>query len=350
MTRELSSKDYSPGIRWDRRCLRLLDQRYLPRELKYVECSTAVQVASAIRDMVIRGAPAIGIAAAYAVALGVRQHAELPTELRLRALARDLDTLRKARPTAVNLAWALDRLQPLAESGKPFPELAAAAERIHYMDVVANQQMAQLGSELIGAESRLLTHCNTGPLATGGIGTAFGVVTAAWRQKKVAEVRFTETRPWAQGARLTAWEFSREDVPAILMTDLAAAGLTLSGGVDWLIVGADRIAANGDVINKIGTAPLAALTAQSGGRVMVVAPWSTVDLSLATGEEVAIEVRDGEELWRPLGIDVAPDGIKVSNPVFDVTPAKFVDVIVTQRGINYPSRGERLTALDDSGE
>lgn len=345
MTREFTSKNYSPGIQWDRRCLRLLDQRRLPREVNYVECTTAIDVASAIRDMVIRGAPAIGIAAAYAVALGVRQHAELPTELRLRALERDLDTLRRARPTAVNLAWALDRLQPLAKAGKPFPELAAAAEQIHHMDVVANQKMAQLGSHLINPNSCLLTHCNTGPLATGGIGTAFGVIAESWRQRKAAEVRFTETRPWVQGARLTAWEFSRENVPAILMTDLAAAGWALSGGVDWLIVGADRIASNGDVINKIGTAPLAALTAGNGGRVMVVAPWSTVDLSLESGKDVEIEVRDTGELWRSLGIDGAPDGIKTANPVFDVTPAKDIEVIVTQRGLIYPSRGDQLATF-----
>lgn len=338
--------DCSPAIRWNRQHLQLLDQRRLPQEVRYVTCTTAGEVASAIRDMVVRGAPAIGVVAAYAVALSACQHAELPGEMRLRAVAADLEALGRARPTAVNLAWALGRLRPLAERGATFAELAAAAEAIHEEDIAVNRTLARLGAEHIGPEATVLTHCNTGPLATGGIGTALGVVTAAWKAGKVRRVFFTETRPWMQGARLTAWELSAVGIPATLMVDSAAGGRAAAGEVDWFIVGADRIAANGDVVNKVGTAALASLTRLGGGRVMVVAPFSTVDLSLANGAEVPIERRPGQEIWAATGAEDVPSGITIENRVFDITPASAVDLLVTERGVIAPARDESPMALE----
>lgn len=338
----------SPAIRWDGGRLCLLDQRVLPAHSRHVECTRAGEVAAAIRDMVVRGAPAIGIAAAYGAALAVRQHAGLPEPARREALEAELEALAAARPTAVNLGWALARLRPLIEHGAGFEEVAAAAEALHEEDIAANRMLARLGASQLGPASRVLTHCNTGPLATGGVGTALGVIVSAWRAGKLREVRFTETRPWMQGARLTAWELADAGVPATLMTESAAGGLAAQGEIDWLIVGADRIAANGDVVNKVGTAPLAELTRLGGGRVMVVAPFSTVDLTLAGGSEVTIEQRTGEEVWCATQAAEVPAGIAIANPAFDVTPAQRVDCLVTERGLISPSKGEfpgRLEAL-----
>ncbi len=326
----------SPAIQWNRERLRLLDQRLLPAETRYVYCITANEVADAIRSMVVRGAPAIGIAASYGVALAVRQHGRHSDALKI-----DLETLANARPTAVNLAWALNRLRPLVDEGADFESVAAAAEAIHAEDIETNRTLARLGSECLESGARVLTHCNTGPLATGGIGTALGVVVAAWGEGRVTSVHFTETRPWMQGARLTAWELSQAGVPATLVTESAAGGLALSGAFDWLIVGADRVAANGDVVNKVGTAPLAALIRDGGGRVMVVAPFSTVDLSLASGAGVPIEQRSGDEVWRAAGDGELPVGIGIDNPAFDVTPASQVDFLVTEQGVISPARGAR---------
>lgn len=343
-----SAKERSPAIRWTGRRLELLDQRRLPDETTYVTCCTAADVASAISAMVVRGAPAIGIAAAYGVALSARRMAELPLELRPSAIEADFKMLAEARPTAVNLAWALARLRPLAEEGAGFSVMAAAAEEIHAEDVATNRTLAVLGSQIIGTDARLLTHCNTGPLATGGIGTAFGVIAAVWRAGHAKDIYFTETRPWLQGARLSAWEFARLEISATLMTDLAAAGLALSGGIDWLVVGADRIAANGDTVNKVGTAVLAAATRRGGGQVMVVAPYATVDPALASGAEVPIETRQGDELWRAAARGQPPPGIEIANPVFDVTCARSIDLIVTERGSVSPMRGETPMALKDA--
>jgi len=257
--------------------------------------------------------------------------------------------LANARPTAVNLVWALNRLRPLVDEGADFEFVAAAAEAIHAEDIETNRRLAQLGSEHLKTGARVLTHCNTGPLATGGIGTALGVIVTAWNEDRVTSVHFTETRPWMQGARLTAWELSQAGVPATLVTESAAGGLALSGAFDWLIVGADRVAANGDVVNKVGTAPLAALTHEGGGRVMVVAPFSTVDLDLASGAEVPIEQRAIEEVWRAAGAGQLPDGIAIDNPAFDVTPASQVDFLVTEQGVISPARGERPGVSKNGG-
>lgn len=334
----------SPAIQWDRERLRLLDQRLLPTETRYVDCVTANEVADAIRRMIVRGAPAIGIAAAYGVALAVRLHGRRSDALKI-----DFETLANARPTAVNLGWALERLRPLVEQGADFESVAAAAEAIHAEDIETNRTLARLGSERLEPGSCVLTHCNTGPLATGGVGTALGVIVAAWQAQRVASVHFTETRPWMQGARLTAWELSQAGVPATLLTESAAGGQALYGAFDWLIVGADRVAANGDVVNKVGTAPLAALTREGGGRVMVVAPFSTVDLSLAGGGEVPIEQRSGEELWRAADAGEVPGGIEIANPAFDVTPASLVDFLVTEQGVISPARGARPGASKSGG-
>lgn len=339
----------SPALRWDGARLHLLDQRRLPAETHYVECATATDVAESIRTMVVRGAPAIGIAAAYGLALAVRAHAALPRSRRKAAVEADMSRLAAARPTAVNLAWALARLRPLVEEGAGFDEMAAAARAIHDEDVATNVALARLGSERLGRGARVLTHCNTGPLATGGVGTALGVIVAGWRAGKLDSVHFTETRPWMQGARLTAWELAEAGVPATLVTESAAAGLALAGAVDWLIVGADRVAANGDVVNKVGTAPLAALTRRGGGRVMVVAPFSTVDLGLGSGAEVVIEQRAGDELWAAAQAGEVPAGISIANPAFDVTPAGEVDLLVTERGLVAPAEGGKPRGLERAG-
>ncbi len=346
MTTDVDMAARSPAMRWDRCHLSLLDQRVLPAHSRYIECTCAVEVAAAIRDMVVRGAPAIGIAAAYGVALAVREHQALSGTARKAALDADLATLAAARPTAVNLGWALARLHPLLARDAGFDEVAAAAEALHDEDVATNRILARLGASQLGPASRVLTHCNTGPLATGGVGTALGVIVSAWRAGKLRDVCFTETRPWLQGARLTAWELAAAKVPATLMTESAAGGQAVRGGIDWLIVGADRIAANGDVVNKVGTAPLAALTRLGGGRVMVVAPFSTVDLTLVRGGEVAIEERVGEEVWRGTQAPDVPVGIAIANPVFDVTPAQQVDCLVTERGLIYPVKGEHPGRLE----
>lgn len=338
-------RDASPGIRWDRRRFELLDQRLLPAEVRYLVCADADGVAAAIRDMVVRGAPAIAIAAAYGMALAARHEENRPGDARRKALATAYEKLAGARPTAVNLMHALARFDPLIEGGAGVGEFVALAEAIHAEDIVVNRRLAEAGASEIAAGSRILTHCNTGALATGGVGTAFGVIAAAWRARRLAEVRFTETRPWLQGARLNAWEFARAGIPAALMTEAAAGGRALAGGVDWLIVGADRIAANGDVVNKIGTAALAALTRRGGGRVMVVAPFATVDPGLACGAEFTLENRDGMEVWRAADAGKIPDGISIANPVFDVTPAAEVDLLVTERGKVLPARSGRPDTL-----
>lgn len=317
--------------------------------MEYVECATAGDVEAAIRDMVVRGAPAIGVAAAYGAALAVRELEALPEPARTEAVSEALARLAAARPTAVNLVWALARLRPLIDRGAGFEEVAVAAEALHDEDVQTNRTLARLGASQLGPASRVLTHCNTGPLATGGVGTALGVIINAWRAGKLSEVRFTETRPWLQGARLTAWELADAGVPATLMTESAAGGLAAAGGIDWLIVGADRVAANGDVVNKVGTAPLAALTRQGGGRVMVVAPFSTVDLELARGGEVVIEERAGDEVWGATRSPAPPAGIAIANPAFDITPAQWVDVLVTERGLAAPARGDLPGGPEEAG-
>jgi methylthioribose-1-phosphate isomerase len=330
-------------MRWNRERLDILDQRRLSDEIVYFGCEDAPGVARAIRAMAVRGAPAIAIAAGYGIALAARERAGLPADARKNALVAARDELLAARPTAVHLAHALARFEPLIQCAADAGEFAALAEVIHAENIVANRRMVELGSAAIERGARVLTHCNTGPLAAGGVGTAFGVIAAAWRTGKLGQASFTETRPWLQGARLTAWEFSRAGVPAVLMTEAAAGDRALRGGFDWLVVGADRIAANGDVANKVGTAALAALTRRGGGRVMVVAPFATVDRALASGDNLPIEHREPAEIWEATGAKSVPPGIGIANPVFDVTRAVAVDMIVTERGMIHPSQGESFS-------
>lgn len=328
------------AVRWVDGRLGLLDQRRLPREETWLDIPDADAAGRAIADLVVRGAPAIGITAAYAAVLAARQRGD-----DLAGWHADLERLAAARPTAVNLAWALERMRRRAGDRLDAPDLEREAVAIHAEDVVANRAMAEQGSGLFVPGSGVITHCNTGGLATGGIGTALGVIVAGHRAGRVARVYAGETRPWLQGSRLTAWELAREGVPARVIVEGAAASLMRAGEIDWVVTGADRICANGDVVNKIGTYMLARLAADHGVGMMVVAPWSTVDPATATGDDVPIETRSGSEIWTAAGLEDAPDGITGWNPVFDVTPAEFVTAIVTERGVIRPPFNRGISAL-----
>ncbi len=310
-------------LRWDGQMLELLDQRLLPHEVRWLACRDSAAVADAIRGLVVRGAPAIGIAAAYGAVLAQR-------EGRFEA---GVAQLRAARPTAVNLVWALDRMQALAANGADAQRLLAEARAIEAEDLAANHAMAAAGAQLIEPGAGVLTHCNTGALATAGLGTALGVVRVGVASGRIARVFAGETRPWLQGARLTMWELQQDGIAATLIIDSAAAALMRSGAVQWVIVGADRIAANGDVANKIGTYALALMARHHGVRLMVVAPSSTVDLATASGDSIEIESRDPAEVLGCGGRRHAPEGVTAWNPVFDITPASLVDVLVTERGV-----------------
>lgn len=339
--------DQVRAVRWEDGALLLLDQRRLPQEEVYLRLTEAPPVAEAIREMVVRGAPAIGITAAYAVALAAAaHHAAAPAAWR-QCLQPDLDLLAAARPTAVNLGWALQRMRGLLDrlTGDPGEALLAEACAIHAEDIAANRRMGELGAALLGERAGVLTHCNTGSLATGGYGTALGVVRTAFARGQLSEVYADETRPWLQGARLTAWELVRDGIPVTLLADSAAAQLMRAGKVQWVIVGSDRIAANGDVANKIGTYGLAVAARHHGVRFMVVAPTSTVDMSVADGAAIPIETRAEEEVLNAGGQRVAAAGARAWNPVFDVTPAALVDAIVTERGVVLRPDRHQMEAL-----
>ncbi|RFF32055.1 S-methyl-5-thioribose-1-phosphate isomerase [Wenzhouxiangella sediminis] len=321
------------AIEFDGHRLRLIDQRLLPATEYWLEIPDAEAAARAIRDLVVRGAPAIGITAAYAAVLAAR-------ECRGDSGAWNdaLDRLERARPTAVNLSWAIARMRRCAEGpGGVDPDaLLEEARRIHAEDIEANRAMAQAGAGMLGDSVGVLTHCNTGSLATGGIGTALGVIAEGWRRGRISRVYADETRPWLQGSRLTAWELARLEIPFRVIVEGAAASLMAAGAVDWVITGADRITANGDVANKIGTCMLAVLARHFGVRMMVVAPSSTVDPNLPSGASIDIEERDPAEIWRAAGIEKVPAGFDSYNPVFDVTPGHLVDCIVTEQGVHSP--------------
>ncbi|MEK6805422.1 MAG: S-methyl-5-thioribose-1-phosphate isomerase [Pseudomonadota bacterium] len=304
---------------WAGNHLKLLDQRVLPLQEAYLECRTAEDTARAIHDMVVRGAPAIGIAAAYGMVLGCDAYVAAEK------------VLAASRPTAVNLRWALERMAKVKPRTRQ--ALLAEAQKIHDEDLAQNLRMGELGAALIRKGARVLTHCNTGALATGGHGTALGVIRTAYEQGRVMQVYNTETRPWLQGARLTAWELMRENIPAKLITDGAVAHLMSREKIDWVIVGADRIAANGDTANKIGTHTLAVAAARYGAKFMVVAPSGTFDLKCANGKKIPIEERTAAELTEFRGLQVAPKGMDAFNPVFDVTPAELITAIVCEKGV-----------------
>jgi methylthioribose-1-phosphate isomerase len=310
-------------IRWRGDRLELLDQRLLPDQAVYVTCRSAADVAAAIRDMVVRGAPAIGCAAAFGVVLS-------------RGSPESFEVLAKSRPTAVNLFWALERM-------KKAQDLEAEAIAIYDEDLAANRAIGRLGAELIRERSRVMTHCNTGALATAGYGTALGVIRAS--KGKNISVIANETRPYLQGARLTAWELVQEGIPCTLITDSMAGHLMSKGEVDVVIVGADRVAANGDVANKIGTYPLAVLAKRHGIPFYVAAPLSTFDPKIPDGSHIPIEERPAAEVTGYRGTRWAPEGVSVRNPAFDVTPAELVTAIISEKGIASPPYRESIAAL-----
>ena len=322
-------------IRWTGSALELLDQRKLPFVVEYLSCTTSDEVAAAIHDLAVRGAPAIGIAAAWGVVLAAREvMAATPAEAADK-LEPALQRLNAARPTAVNLAWALARMRAALKTAggdwRGVLELEALA--IAEEDLAANRHMGELGAALIDEGSGVLTHCNTGSLATAGFGTALGVIRAGVAQGRIGKVYAGETRPWQQGARLTAWELLQDGIPATLIADSAASHLMKTGAVQWVIVGADRICANGDTANKIGTYQLAIAARHHGAKFMVVAPSSTVDMATPNGDAIHIEERDPGELLGIAGTRTVAEGVPAWNRVFDVTPASLIDAIVTEKGV-----------------
>ena len=318
---------------WTGNSLDVLDQRQLPEITRYDRYADASGVAEAIKSMRVRGAPAIGIAAAYGVVLSVQQHLS-ESENWHQAVLTDIETLAQSRPTAVNLFWALDKMKAvLAQMPENIVDaVTECAIKIHADDLAANQKMGDFGATLLANAKGVMTHCNTGSLATGGYGTALGVIRSAVMQNPNLKIYAGETRPWLQGARLTVWELAQDGIPATLIADSAAAWLMKSRAIDWIIVGADRIAANGDTANKIGTYSLATLAKQHGVKFMVVAPTSTIDWSLENGDNIEIECREPRELL-PACYDVPDSLVSAWNPVFDVTPSALISAIVTENGI-----------------
>ncbi|HTN32669.1 MAG TPA: S-methyl-5-thioribose-1-phosphate isomerase [Marinobacter sp.] len=335
-------------MRWHGHYLELLDQRLLPAKEHWIAEEGAFGVAQCIRDMVVRGAPAIGISAAYGVALAAHYADNENWKAKVRSAISELET---SRPTAVNLFWALRRMEGVFNKCHSQAEaarlLAAEAVSIHEEDLAANLAMAGYALEVMSPEKPIsvLTHCNTGALATGGYGTALGVIRRLHEEKLLKTVYADETRPWLQGSRLTAWELARDGIPVTLNADSAAASILAQGAVRWIVVGADRITENGDVANKIGTYSLAVLARHHKVGFMVVAPSSTVDMSLASGSDIPIEERDGAELRQLGGVQLAPAGIDVFNPVFDVTPAGLIDAIVTEKGVVHNPNITEMWAL-----
>jgi len=341
--------DSARAIKWQKNALHLLDQRLLPSRTEWLVIEEVSGAADGIRDMVVRGAPAIGITAAYGVVLAARcRYGENPENWR-QTIEADLQLLAASRPTAVNLFWALKEMKRaidgVAEMTDPEPELLALADRILAADIEGNRRMGALGAGLIDGPCSVLTHCNAGALATGGYGTALGVIRSAYAKGLVNTVFADETRPWLQGARLTAWELIKDGIPVTLVAEGAASHLMSRGEVKWVIVGADRIAANGDVANKIGTFNLAVVARHHGVKLMVAAPTSTIDLEAPSGRDVPIEERTAEELLTIGGQRIAAEGASAWNPVFDVTPAELVTAIVTERGVIHAPNTEAVAAL-----
>lgn len=321
--------------------VRLLDQTRLPLEEVYIECRDFGALAEAIRSLRIRGAPAIGVAGAAAMALGAREIQAEDFEAFSKKLEALGEELAKVRPTAQNLRWGIKRMKHCAFKFKDLPiqalkeTLIQEAQAVLTEDIECNRAMGRHGQSLLGDGSRVLTYCNTGSLATAGYGTALGVIRAAAQEKRI-HVFVSETRPVLQGARLTAWELQKDGIPFTLVTDNMAGHLMKQGEVDLVLVGADRIARNGDVANKIGTYALSILAKEHGIPFYVAAPLSTVDFSMESGEEIPIEERNPEEITQIAGRFIAPKGTGVKNPAFDVTPAKYVSAIITEQGIAYP--------------
>ena len=338
-------------LEWTDRGVRFIDQTKLPTEETYVTCKTYEQVADAIRTMVVRGAPAIGVAAAMGIALGVKDSkAESVGDLK-RELDHICEIMGQTRPTAVNLFWAIRRMQEKFERVRIRPiaqikqELVEESQRMHAEDIAANQAMGRHGATLMPNAGGVLTHCNAGALATAGYGTALGVIRAAIEQGKKIHVYADETRPFLQGSRLTAWELMKDGIPTTVISDNMAGAMMKQGKIGAIVVGADRIAANGDVANKIGTYTVAVLAKENGIPFYVAAPISTVDLACPDGSKIPIEQRNAKEVTHIAGKQMTPDGVGIENPAFDVTPAKYVVAIVTERGIARAPYGESLAKL-----
>lgn len=332
--------------------VKMVDQRILPHRYEIVECRDYVAVANAIKDMTVRGAPAIGAAAAFGLALAGRTSLAATREDLLRDLAAAAKILRATRPTAVNLGWALDRMMKQAQAlNLPANDLRAAlvaeAQKIADEDVEMNRAMARYGAALIQDGDTVLTHCNAGALATVDIGTALGVIIEAHHQGKKIHVIVDETRPRLQGARLTAWELTRAGVPMTLIADNAAGHFMRRGLVQRVIVGADRVAANGDVANKVGTYKVAVVAKENGVPFYSAMPTSTIDMSLPNGDAIPIEERDAREVTHIEDLLIAPEGVRVSNPAFDVTPNKYVAALITDRGVVYPPFDQNLPRILD---
>jgi methylthioribose-1-phosphate isomerase len=340
-------------LQWTDSGVRFIDQTKLPTEEAYVTCKTYQQVAGAIRNMVVRGAPAIGVAAAMGIALGIKNSkAETVGELKPE-FDEICDAIGNTRPTAINLFWAIRRMREKFEQlrVRPLPQLKQAlieeAQRMHAEDIAANQAMGRHGATLMPANGGVLTHCNAGALATCGYGTALGVIRAAVDQGKKIHVYADETRPFLQGSRLTAWELMKDGIPTTVISDNMAGAVMKQGRIGAIVVGADRIAANGDVANKIGTYTLAVLAKEHGIPFYVAAPFSTVDLDTLDGNRIPIEQRNPREVTHIAGKQMVPDGTEVENPAFDVTPAKYVTAIVTEKGIARRPYGESLRKLSE---
>ena len=332
---------YVKAVEWLGDRLRLIDQRRLPDAESYaeyyIEYDDYSNVADAIRQMVVRGAPAIGVTAAYGIALGALSTKTDDKALFLKELVHIIDTISATRPTAVNLFAVAKRMQKKAAEGRDTAQirklLVDEAVKIHNEEIAATDAVSRFGAELIEDNSGVLTHCNTGPLATTGYGTALGVIIRAYQQGKHLHVFATETRPRCQGARLTAWELKQANVPFTLITDSMAGYVLHRGEIGCVIVGADRIASNGDTANKIGTYSLAVLAKESGIPFYVAAPTSTIDTSIGSGEEIPIEQRSPEEVTHIGGVRIAPEGVNVINPAFDITPHRYISAIITEKGI-----------------
>ena len=336
------------SLEWTGSRLRVLDQRLLPTRVEYAELERWQDVVSAIQSMQVRGAPAIGVAGAYGVVLAARALCDLAVPAFREELAVAAEQLASARPTAVNLPWAVARTlraaDGAADAADAVERTLREAQAIEAEDLQANMAIGAYGAALLPQGARVLTHCNTGALATAGYGTALGVVRAAWEQGKLAGVVATETRPLLQGARLTAWELTEEGIPTTLIVDSAAASVLRNNGISAVVVGADRIAANGDVANKIGTYGLAVLARAHDVPFYVAAPSSTIDMATPSGDAITVEERDATEVTAPGGVQVAPDGVDVLNPAFDVTPAELVSAIITEQGVFTPPYTASLRA------
>jgi methylthioribose-1-phosphate isomerase len=346
MTESATLKSTVETIEWTDDGVIMIDQRRLPRETVYVRCQTYSEVADAIRTMAIRGAPAIGVAAAMGVALGALKSDDLQADMPVIC-----ETLSKTRPTAVNLFWAIGRMTRVYESVRERPldeiqeRLVAEARAIREEDIAINEAIGRNGAPLVPNGKTVLTHCNAGALATAGFGTALGVIRAAVQMGKDIDVFADETRPFLQGSRLTAWELQRDGIETTLITDNMAGHFLKSGRIGCVVVGADRIAANGDVANKIGTYAVAVLAKENNVPFYVAAPLSTLDLTLPGGDSIPIEERSAAEVTHVHNVAIAPDGIRVANPAFDVTPNRYVSALITEKGVARAPSIESLQEL-----